>query len=154
MNVYDMTVTDINGNTVALSEFKGKSALIVNVASQCGFTPQYGPLQELYELHKDKFVVLGFPCNQFGNQEPGTHDEIKAFCESKYGVNFPMFAKVDVKGENQDSLYRYLTEKTGEEPQWNFHKYFVNSNGDVIASFGTKTDPYNEKILELITQSD
>ena len=122
MNLYDIEVEDIKHNKMKMEKFKGHVLLFVNVASKCGFTPQYSDLQLLYEdFTDDKFFILGFPCNQFGKQEPGTNEEILNFCETNYKVTFPLFDKIDVKGPNQAPIYKFLTEKF-EEPKWNFHK--------------------------------
>ncbi len=150
------TVKDINGKDVDLSKYAGKVLLIVNVASKCGATPQYKDLQALHEKYKDKgLVVLGFPCNQFGKQEPGSEDDIKEFCSSKYSVTFDMFSKVDVNGENASPLYKYLTSK--ETPvkdqgdvKWNFEKFIVARDGNVSARFRTKTNPSSKEVVEVI----
>lgn len=139
--VYDFTVKDIIGNKVALSKYKGKVLLIVNVASKCSNTKQYEDLQALYEEYADSdFVILGFPSNNFMSQEPGTDEEIKEFCTSKYGVTFPMFSKISVKGNDMHPLYKYLTSKSEngkiEAPiQWNFQKFLIGKDGKVIGSF-------------------
>ncbi|MBX3044574.1 MAG: glutathione peroxidase [Candidatus Kapabacteria bacterium] len=146
-NVYEFTVKDIDGNDVTLSKYDGKVLLIVNVASQCGYTKQYAGLQKLYEQYKDKgFVVLGFPCNQFGSQEPGTEEEIKTFCETSFGVTFPMFSKIDVNGDNAHPLYVYLKSQAkgtlGTQPiKWNFAKFLVDKEGNVVDRIGTQTSP-------------
>ena len=157
MNVYDFKAKSIDGKEVPLSDYKGKALLIVNVASQCGFTPQYPGLEKLHEKYKDKgFAVLGFPCNQFGAQEPGTETEIKSFCETNYGVTFPMFAKVKVNGEDAHPLYRYLThDKPGvlgtEAIKWNFTKFLVDRNGEPIKRYASATTPEGlEKDLETV----
>jgi glutathione peroxidase len=147
MSVYDFTVTTIRGEEQSLADYKGKVLLIVNTASKCGFTPQYKELQELYEQYRDRgFVVLGFPCNQFGHQEPGTEEEIEQFCQVNYGVTFPMFAKVDVNGENAHPLFQYLKEKAPgvlgtKAIKWNFTKFLVDRNGNVVARFASQTRP-------------
>ena len=139
--IYDFEVQDIDGNTVSLSDFKGKKMLIVNVASRCGYTPQYADLQEVYEANKEDLVVLGFPANNFGGQEPGSNEEIKAFCTSRFDVTFPMFAKISVKGSDQHELYKFLKEKTGKEPSWNFCKYLVSADGTEITFHPSGTKP-------------
>jgi glutathione peroxidase len=146
-SVLDFHVKDIDGKDVDLAKYKGKVFMIVNTASQCGLTPQYKDLEALYEKHKDKgFEILAFPANQFGGQEPGTNDKIKEFCSSNYNVTFPLFSKIVVKGEGIDPLYDFLTSKktnpkfAGEIP-WNFTKFLVNQNGEVIARFEPRTKP-------------
>ena len=145
--VYDFEVNLLNGDPVKLSEYRGKALLIVNTASQCGFTPQYGGLEELYEKFKVRGLeILGFPCNQFGKQEPGGSEEIAEFCSVNYGVSFPMFEKIDVNGEETHPLYRYLKREArgvlGSEPiKWNFTKFLVNRAGEVVGRFGSMTKP-------------
>ena len=145
--LYDFTVDDIKGKAVDLDRYKGKVLLVVNTASQCGFTPQYKGLEALYEKYRGKGLeVLGFPCNQFGAQEPGTADEIASFCEINYGVTFPLFAKVDVNGDNTAPVYKYLkSAKPGllgsEAIKWNFTKFLVNRQGDVVRRFSPRTEP-------------
>jgi glutathione peroxidase len=147
VSVYDFTVKTIRGKEQSLADYKGKVLLIVNTASKCGFTPQYKELQELYEQYRDRgFVVLGFPCHQFGHQEPGTEEEIEQFCQVNYGVTFPMFAKVDVNGENAHPLFQYLKEKASgvlgtKVIKWNFTKFLVDRNGNVVARFASQTRP-------------
>jgi len=149
-DVLAFTMTDIDGNEVDLDDYRGKVVMIVNVASKCGLTPQYDGLQSLYEAHKDEgFVVLGFPANNFMGQEPGTNLEIKRFCTGEYNVTFPMFAKISVKGEDKHPLYHKLTgqpEPVGGSVGWNFQKYLVDRNGDVVAMFGPRTKPDDEKL--------
>jgi glutathione peroxidase len=144
--IYDFKVTDIDGQEKDLSEYKGKKLLIVNVASKCGFTPQYKGLEELYESNKDKLVVLGFPCNQFGAQEPGSEEEIKSFCGLTYNVTFPMFSKVDVNGDNAHPLFDFLKEEApglmgSKAIKWNFTKFLVNEEGKVLKRFAPKDKP-------------
>lgn len=132
---YDFTVKDIDGNEVNLSKFKGQKVLVVNVASKCGYTPQYEDLQKLNEEYGDKITILGFPANNFGGQEPGSNEEIKKFCTGNYGVTFPMFEKVSVKGVDKHPLYRWLSDKSqngwnDQEPTWNFCKYYIDENGE------------------------
>ncbi len=147
MSIYNFEVKDIDGKEVSLEKYKGKVLLIVNVASKCGFTSQYEGLEKLYNKYKEKgFMVLGFPSNQFSNQEPGTNSEIKEFCTLTYGVDFDMFAKVDVNGENEAPLYTFLkSEESGilgtESIKWNFTKFLVDSNGQVIDRYGSITKP-------------
>lgn len=145
-SAWDFTATTIDGTDQQLADYRGKVALVVNTASQCGFTPQYGPLQELYDQYADRgFVVLGFPCDQFGHQEPGTEDEIATFCESQFGVQFPMFAKVDVNGKDAHPLYRWMkSEKSGVlggAIKWNFTKFLVDPHGNVVKRYGSTTHP-------------
>ena len=145
--IYDFAVSDIHGKQRKLDEFKGKVMLIVNVASKCGFTPQYKGLEALYEkLHSRGLEVLGFPCNQFGAQEPGTAQEIESFCEMNYGVTFPLFAKIDVNGKDAAPVYKYLKkEKPGllgsEAIKWNFTKFLVDRDGNVIERYGSNVEP-------------
>lgn len=142
-----------------MAEFKGKVVLIVNVASRCGFTPQYAGLEALYNKYKDKgFVVLGFPANNFLWQEPGTNEEIKAFCSTKYHVTFPIFAKVSVRGADKTPLYQFLTDKkanpsTGGEIRWNFTKFLADRNGKVIARFGSGVAPESPELISAIEEA-
>jgi glutathione peroxidase len=155
-SVLKFQAKDIDGKPVDLAKYEGKVLLIVNVASQCGLTPQYTALETTYEKYKDKgFVVLGFPANEFGHQEPGSNDEIKAFCSSKYNVTFPMFSKIVVKGEGIDPLYKYLTSKETNpkfagDIGWNFAKFLVNRKGEVIARFDPRDKPDSEKVSKAI----
>jgi glutathione peroxidase len=150
------TLKDIKGNPVELSKYKGKVVLLVNVASQCGLTPQYEALEALYEKHeKDGFVIIGIPANEFGKQEPGTNEEIEKFCKSKYSVTFPMMSKVVVKGEGIDPLYKYLTaQDTKPAPAgditWNFEKFLVGKDGKVVARFAPRTKPDDPKLVAAI----
>ena len=146
----------IGGKEVSLSKYKGKMVMFVNVASRCGFTRQYKQLQELHEKYGAKgLAIVGVPCNQFGRQEPGSEEEIQAFCKKNYGVEFDMMAKVDVNGKNQCGLYKYLTSletdtiKKGKI-RWNFEKFIVNKKGEVIARFGSRTSPDDQKIVAMI----
>ncbi|MGE5702048.1 MAG: glutathione peroxidase [Clostridia bacterium] len=142
MSVHQFTVKTIDNKQQSLADYKGKTLLIVNTASKCGLTPHYKGLQELYEKYKDQgLVVLGFPCNQFMNQEPGTAEEIQAFCELNYNVTFPLFAKIDVKGEHADPLYHYLVKQTGGDIEWNFVKFLVDGEGNVVKQYGARTEP-------------
>jgi glutathione peroxidase len=144
---YDFEVNRLNGDPVKLSEYRGKALLIVNTASQCGFTPQYGGLEKLYDKFKPRGLeILGFPCNQFGKQEPGSSEEIAEFCSVNYGVTFPMFEKIDVNGKNTHPLYRYLKREArgvlGSEPiKWNFTKFLINREGEVVERYGSTTKP-------------
>jgi glutathione peroxidase len=150
---YDFTVKDIDGNPFSLSTLKGKKVLIVNTASKCGFTPQYADLEKLYNEFKDKkFVIIGFPANNFLKQEPGTNEEIKTFCKMNYGVSFPMLSKTSVKGEDIDPLYKWLTSKElnglmDSEVSWNFQKYMIDEKGKLVDIASPKDKPYSEKII-------
>lgn len=152
----DIPVRDIDGRERTLSDFKGKAILIVNVASKCGYTSQYDGLEKLYQQHKKEgLVIAGFPCNQFFGQEPGSNEEIKAFCRERYGVSFPMFAKLDVKGPDQHPLFKALTGDESSLPgkvSWNFNKFLVNREGKLVARFGSSTKPASEKLLKAISQ--
>jgi glutathione peroxidase len=141
MSLHELTVNTLAGQPQALSAYKGKVVLAVNVASECGYTPQYEGLQRLFEAYKDRgLVVLGFPCNQFGGQEPGAPEQIQAFCKKNYGVTFPLFEKLDVKGAKQAPVYQFLTAHHGE-PKWNFHKYLVGKDGQVLQAYGSAVTP-------------
>ena len=152
---YEFTMKDLNGEVVDFSSFKGKKVMVVNVASKCGYTPQYEELQKLYAEHSDKIVILGFPANNFGGQEPGSNEEIKSFCSENYGVTFPMFEKVSVKGYDKHPIYRWLSDAkqngwNNEEPSWNFCKYILNEEGELINYFPSKVSPLDKEILDLI----
>jgi glutathione peroxidase len=152
---HDFKVNDIDGNQVDLSKYKGKKVLVVNVASKCGYTPQYAELQELHEKHGDKIAVLGFPANNFGGQEPGTEEDIKAFCEENFGVTFPMFEKVSVKGVDKHPLYRWLSDKdmngwNDQEPSWNFCKYLIDEEGKLVEFYSSKVSPMDKEITKHI----
>lgn len=150
----DFTVTDIDGAKVPLSTYKGKVVLVVNTASECGFTPQYKGLEKLYKSLESKgFVILGFPCNDFGGQEPGSSAQIKAFCTSKYSVTFPMFAKVKVtKGPDQAPLYTWLT-SCGKSPSWNFCKYLIGRDGQIIEYYSSMTGPDSSSLRKAIEKA-
>ena len=159
-NVHSFTMSDIDGNNVSLSEFKGKTLLIVNTASRCGYTGQYAGLEKLYETYKDKgLVVLAFPANNFLGQEPGSNEEIKKFCSFKFKTTFPLFAKTSVKGKDINPLYQYLTEESPFKGAitWNFNKFLVDANGDVVARFDKSVDPMSNdvvsKVEELLTNA-
>lgn len=142
-------------STIKMSDFKGKKVLIVNVASQCGYTYQYRDLQELHEKYQDKLVIIGVPCNQFGGQEPGTAEEIETFCQNNYGVTFQLAEKVDVKGSNQHPLYQWLTMKklNGKDDftvKWNFNKFLIDENGALINYFGSGTKPLSDELIKAI----
>ncbi len=158
-NVYDFKAKTIDGKEQSLRDYEGKVLLVVNVASQCGLTPHYGGLQELYTNFGPRgLVVLGFPCNQFGAQEPGSEGEIKTFCETNYGVSFPMFAKIDVNGGARHPLYEYLTaqQTTPDGPgdiQWNFAKFLVDRSGNVVARFSPTEKPVSDDIVGAIEKA-
>lgn len=147
MNLYDFDAVTIDGKTQKLADYRGQTVLVVNVASACGYTSQYAGLEALYRTHKDSgLVVLGFPCNQFGAQEPGTEKDIADFCEKNFGVTFPLFAKVDVNGENEHPLFKWLkSQKKGifgtAAIKWNFSKFLIDSNGDVVKRYGSGDTP-------------
>lgn len=152
INIYDFKVESLEKGTINFADFKGKKILIVNTASECGYTPQYKELQALYEKFKDKLVIVGFPANNFGGQEPGTAQEIKAFCEKNYGLTFPMAAKISVKGDDMAPIYKWLTSKSANgvldaEIGWNFNKFLIDENGVMIAHFPSKVKPMSEEIL-------
>ena len=154
MKLYEFRVKDIDGSDVDLSSYKGKVILIVNVASACGFTPQYEGLQDLFERYKDKGLeILAFPCNQFGSQEPGSNEQIKTFCEDKYSITFKLFDKVDVIGEHASPLFNYLNEVAGRDIKWNFTKFLFDQNGNFIKGFGSMKTPkmIEENIIELVS---
>lgn len=147
MSVYDFTATTMKGEEKSLKDFEGQVLLIVNTASKCGFTPQFEELEQLYKRYREEgFSVLGFPCNQFGKQDPGSNEEILSFCEMNYGVTFPMFAKIDIKGKNAHPLYQYLTkQKSGivtEHIKWNFTKFLINRKGEVVDRFAPQVKPH------------
>jgi glutathione peroxidase len=153
--VYSFTLNSIDGKPAPLADYKGKVVLIVNVASQCGYTPQYSALESIYEKYKDQgFVILGFPANNFGAQEPGTNQEIKTFCTRKYNVTFPMYSKISVKGGDQDPLYAYLTKETkpgiSGEIKWNFTKFLVDRNGNVVQRFEPAVTPDSKDVTGAI----
>tara|TARA_R110001592_G_scaffold167856_2_gene403523 strand:+ start:56 stop:526 length:471 start_codon:yes stop_codon:yes gene_type:complete len=153
MNLYDIKIDSLQGKPIKLSDFKNKFILFVNVASKCGFTPQYKDLETLSETYKDNLVVIGVPCNQFGKQEPGSADEIQEFCEVNYGVSFLMTEKIDVKGDDQHPLYAWLTDKEMNQKKsssvkWNFQKYFVDQEGHLIDYFFSVTSPLSSKITK------
>ena len=150
MSLHELTADDIDGKAQALSAYKGKVVLVVNVASECGFTPQYTGLEKLWQDYRDKgFVLLGFPSNDFGAQEPGSDAEIKQFCSSKFHVTFPMFHKIKTTGEGQSPVYGFLTAKHGV-PKWNFFKYLVGKDGQVVKSFPSKVKPEDKELRDAI----
>jgi glutathione peroxidase len=157
-SIYDFTLPSIDGKPMPLADYKGKVILVVNVASRCGFTPQYTALESIYEKYKDQgFVILGFPANNFGGQEPGTNAEIKTFCSAKYNVTFPLYGKVSVKGDDQTPLYKYLT--TSANPaftgdiKWNFTKFLVDRKGNVVQRFEPETTPDSPEVVAAIEKS-
>jgi glutathione peroxidase len=153
-NIKQITVKDIDGKSVKLSDYKGKVLLIVNVASYCGYTKQYAGLEQIYKQYKDKgFEILAFPCNQFGEQEPGTNEEIKNFCSSKFDVSFKLFDKVDVNGSNKSPLYSILTdnELTGKSDiKWNFEKFLIDKDGNIVARYASKVEPTGKELISAI----
>jgi len=153
-SIYDIKLKDIDGKDTTLAAYKGKAVLIVNVASNCGYTKQYTGLQALYEKYKDKgLVVLGFPCNQFGGQEPGTNEEIKANCSSKYNVTFPLFDKIDVNGEKRHPLYVKLAGNDSPFPgniKWNFNKFLIGKDGKILNRFDSKVTPESEEMTKAV----
>jgi glutathione peroxidase len=157
-SIFDYKMKDIDGKEVSLDKYKGKVILVVNVASKCGYTPQYEGLQKLYETYKDDgLVILGFPANNFNGQEPGSDEEIKQFCTLNYGVEFPMFSKVSVKGEDQAELFSFLTQAqnpdfTGEI-KWNFEKFLINKEGDLIRRFRSNVEPESDEIVSAVTEA-
>jgi glutathione peroxidase len=155
MNLYDIKIDSLQGKPIELSAFKNKYILFVNVASKCGFTPQYEDLETLSATYKDNLVVIGVPCNQFGKQEPGSADEIQEFCQANYGVSFLMTEKIDVKGVDQHPLYTWLTSKEmnsnkSSSVKWNFQKYFVDTNGNLIDYYFSLTKPLSTKITKYL----
>ena len=152
---FDLNIKDINNETINLSKFKGKTILLVNVASKCGFTKQYTGLQTLYDNYKDKdFLIIGVPSNQFGGQEPGSNKEIKDFCETNFNITFPITDKVDVKGKNVHALYKWAKENYGNStvPKWNFHKILINKEGKIQDTFNSFVPPLSNKITKQIEQ--
>ncbi len=158
-NVLDFTLNSIDGKPAPLSQYQGKVVLIVNVASRCGYTPQYEGLERIYEKYKDQgFVILGFPANNFGGQEPGTNEEIKTFCSSKYSVKFPLYTKISVKGDDIHPLYKFLTDKganptTGGDIKWNFTKFLIGKDGKVIARFESAVTPESAEVTGAIEKA-
>lgn len=155
MSFYDLTINSIDGKEMHMSDFKGKYVLCVNVASKCGYTPQYEDLEKLYEQYQGKLVIVGFPCNQFLGQEPGTSEEIVTFCQKNYGVTFPLTEKIDVKGKNQHGVYQWLTQKTlngvaDGNVKWNFHKFLISPEGEWLAEFPSGVKPFDAELTSLI----
>jgi glutathione peroxidase len=148
-------VKTIDGADIDLAQYKGKKVLIVNTASECGYTPQYKELETLYETYKDKLVILGFPANNFGGQEPGTNEEIKKFCSKNYSVTFPMFEKISVLGDDQNAIYKWLTSKdlngwNEQQPKWNFSKYLLDENGSLLKYYSSAVKPMSEEIVSML----
>jgi len=154
-SIYEFKVEGLEGGSIDFAKFKGKKIMIVNTASKCGNTPQYAELEQLYEKYKDKLVIVGFPANNFGQQEPGSNEDIKEFCTKNYGVSFPMASKISVKGDDVAPIYKYLTEeakKLGfEDPvKWNFTKFLLDENGKLITVIHNKTKPMSEEVLKYL----
>ena len=152
-SIYDYSIKSISGDSIHLSAFKGKKLLLVNVASECGFTPQYKGLQQLHEAHGDDLVIIGLPCNQFGGQEPGSEAQIASFCEKNFGVSFTMTEKIDVKGDSQHPIYAWLTNKElngnkSSSVKWNFQKYLIDEEGNLIDVYYSTTDPMSNSITK------
>jgi glutathione peroxidase len=148
-SIYEFKMNSIDGKLIDFSQYKGKTLLIVNTASKCGYTPQYAELEKLHEQFGSKVTILGFPANNFGGQEPGTNTEIASFCKANYGVNFQMFEKISVKGDDQHPLYQFLKEKTGQEPSWNFCKYLVKPDG-TVTFYSSKVAPMDKQIVDAL----
>lgn len=153
--IYDFKVESLDGKEINFADFRGKKILIVNTASECGFTPQYADLEKVYEEYKDKLVIVGFPANNFGGQEPGTNTEIGAFCQKNYGVTFPLAAKVSVKGDDTAPIFKYLTEKELNGVKnttilWNFTKFLIDENGKLVDTFVSTTKPTDEAITKYL----
>lgn len=144
---YSFQLKALDGEEIDFSRYKGKKVLLVNVASECGYTPQYADLQQLHETYGDKVAVLGFPANNFGNQESGSNQQIADFCQKNYGVDFQMFSKISVKGKDQHPLYEWLREQSGQEPSWNFCKYLLDENGEVLGFYPSGVNPMDEEIV-------
>lgn len=153
-SIYEFKIPSLTGEEISFDRYKGKNLLIVNTASKCGYTYQYADLEKLHEQYGDKVEILGFPANNFLWQEPGTNEEIAAFCEKNYGVKFQMFDKISVKGNDKHPLYRWLEAKSGKSPSWNFCKYVINSNGEVIGFFPAKVSPLDAEIISLLQNQD
>lgn len=154
-NFYQFTVPSINGENIPMDFYKGKKVVVINVASKCGYTPQYADWEAFFQRHGDKVVVLGFPCNDFGGQEPGSATDIESFCQKNYGVTFPLFEKLHVKGAEKAPLYQWLTDAAqngwnSQEPSWNFCKYVINEKGELTHFFGSNVKPDNDAFREAI----
>ena len=155
MSFHDLTVNAIDGKVMNMADYKGKYVLCVNVASKCGYTPQYEDLEKLYEQFQGKLVIIGFPCNQFLGQEPGTSEEIVSFCQKNYGVTFPLTEKIDVKGKNQHGVYQWLTQQSlngvaDGTVKWNFHKFLISPEGEWLAEFPSGVKPLDTELTSLI----
>lgn len=148
MNFHDFTLRALNGEEIDFNQFRGKKVLLINVASECGFTPQYEDLQMLHEKHGEKVAVLGFPANDFGAQEPGSNQSIETFCNVNYGVTFQMFEKLSILGNERSPLYRWLEDESGKTPNWNFCKYLIDEEGKVIEFFQSAVNPLEEVITD------
>lgn len=146
MTFHNFSMKSIDGKTISFEKYKGKKVLIVNVASQCGYTPQYEDLQMLHKQFGDKVEILGFPANNFGSQEPGSNEDIQQFCQANYGVTFQMFEKISVIGKDQNELYKWLEEQSGKAPNWNFCKYLIDEQGNLIGFYPSATNPLEEEI--------
>lgn len=154
MNAHDFEFTKIDGGSLKLSDFAGKSVLVVNTASECGLTPQYEGLEDLWTRYRDKgLVVLGVPCNDFGGQEPGTEKEVQTFCTKNYGVDFPLTKKYPVLGAEAYPFFTWAAAQSGEAPKWNFHKYLIGPGGALVASFGSKTPPEDAGLVSTLEAS-
>ena len=154
-SIHSFQVKSIDGNQINFAKYKGKKILVVNTASKCGYTPQYEALQKVYEQYKDKLVIIGFPCNQFGGQEPGSNQEIVEFCKKNYGVSFPLADKIDVKGDNTAPIYKWLTQKgkngvLDASISWNFNKFLLDENGKMMAYFPSNVKPDSDAILSYL----
>lgn len=155
LSIYEFKLPLLSGDSVSLVKYKGKKLLIVNTASECGYTPQYEGLEKLYKQYGDKLTVIGFPANNFGGQEPGTNAEIGAFCKQNYGVTFPVFSKISVKGDDMAPIYKWLTQKdqngwNEDAPNWNFCKYLLDENGNLLSFYGSAIEPMSDEIIEAI----
>lgn len=156
--IYEFKVNSLTGNQINFADFKGKKIMVVNTASKCGFTPQYADLEKLYNQFKGKLVVVGFPCNQFGSQAPGSSKEISAFCTNKYNITFPMATKINVKGDDAAPIYQWLEAQAKAkgfepvQPQWNFGKYLLDERGELIAVFKSPTNPMSQEVLDAVAR--
>jgi len=154
-SIYQFTVAGLDGGTIDFASFKGKKILVVNTASECGYTPQYKDLEALYQRYKEKLVIVGFPANNFGGQEPGSNEEIKSFCQKNYGVSFPMAAKVSVKGDDMAPIYQWLTSKAlnhvmDADVKWNFNKFLIDEQGRLLTKFESRVTPLSDEITSML----